>query len=274
MKVAVTGKGGVGKTTVTAALARTVARLSVPVVAVDADPNPNLGVALGLGLEANDQVAAVANSLLRRRSERHHAGDADVAAHEPDAEELLDLLGHRAPDGVRLLQTGRIERPSDGCLCCGSHRSTRRMFDELSADDRLVIADLEAGVTDLCWTNPKPADTVLIVSTSDRSSVEVASRSIQVARDLGVGRILVVANRLRGPERPLRAGEARPGTIGRLADLLQVAEVVEIPEDPSIGAAEQRELSPLDLDAGSPAMQAIQALALHLLDRPRAPIDR
>jgi len=260
MKVAVTGKGGVGKTTVTAALALTVARLSVPVVAIDADPNPNLGIALGLGLQATDQLAAVANSLLKRRSERHHAGDADVPSHEPDAEELLDLLGHRGPDGVRLLQTGRIERPSDGCLCCGSHRSTRRMFDELSADDRLVIADLEAGVTDLCWTNPKPADTVLIVSTSDRSSVEVASRAIQVARDLEVGRILVVGNRLE-----------RQGAIGRLAELAEVADLVEVPEDPSIGAAEQRELSPLDLDAGSPAMQAMQALALRLLERPRAP---
>jgi len=257
MKVAVTGKGGVGKTTLTAALARTVARLGVPVVAVDADPNPNLGVALGLGLEADDRLAAVANTLISRRSARHHAGDPDVPAHEPDAEELLDLLGHLARDGVRLIQTGRIERPSDGCLCCGSHRATRRMFDELPADDRLVIADLEAGVTDLCWTNPKPADTVLIVGTADRSSAEVAARSIQVARDLRVGRLLVVANRIEGV-----------GRIGRLADLRALAEVVEIPEDPSIGSAEQLELSPLDLDAGSPAMQAVHALALRLLRPP------
>jgi len=256
MKVAVTGKGGVGKTTVTAALARTIARLGTPVVAVDADPNPNLGIALGLGLDANARLDGVANDVLKRRAAAHgHSHDGDEPpAPEPAAEELLDRLGCLAPDGVRLLQTGRIERPSDGCLCCGSHRSTRRMFEELSAVDRLVIADLEAGVTDLCWTDPKPTDTVLVIATPDRSSVEIARRAIRVARDLQVGRIIVAANRVQ------HAGEA-----AGLRDLLEGVEVVEIPEDPAIAAAERREVSPLDLTPKSPAMLALHGLALRLL---------
>ncbi len=253
MKVAVTGKGGVGKTTLTAALARTFARLGTPVVAVDADPNPNLGIALGVGLDANEQMEGVANNVLKRRAAHHHPPGSETPGHEPDAEELLDQLGLLAPDGVRLLQTGRIERPSDGCLCCGSHRSTRRMFEELSATDRLVIADLEAGVTDLCWTDPKPTDTVVIVVTPDRSSIEIARRAIRVTRDLEVGRIIVAANRIR-----------HPGEAAHLAELLEAPELVEIPEDPAIAAAEQRELSPLDLTPESPAMAAVHALALRL----------
>ncbi|MEO5679598.1 MAG: ArsA-related P-loop ATPase [Acidimicrobiales bacterium] len=254
MKVAVTGKGGVGKTTVTAALARTVARLGTPVVAVDADPNPNLGIALGLGVEANERLEGVANDVLKRRAAAHGHSHAADEPPEPAAEELLDRLGALAPDGVRLLQTGRIERPSDGCLCCGSHRSTRRMFEELSAVDRLVIADLEAGVTDLCWTDPKPTDTVLVVATPDRSSVEIALRAIRVARDLEVGRIIVAANRIQHAEE-----------AGGLRELLDGVEVVEIPEDPAIAVAERRVVCPLDLTPDSPAMLALHALALRLV---------
>jgi CO dehydrogenase maturation factor len=255
MKIAVTGKGGTGKTTVTAALARTFARLGAAVVAVDADPNPNLGIALGVGLEANEMMEGVANRILRERAAlHHHDTKAAVAAPEREAEELLDQLGHLAPDGVRLIQTGRIERPSEGCLCCGSHRATRRMFEELSAENRLVIADLEAGATDLCWADPKPTDTVLIVVTPDRNSVENAKRTIQVARDLEVGRVLVAANRIE------HAGEAI-----RLGQLLDAVEMVQIPEDPAVTAAERRELSPLDLAPDSPAMLAVHDLALRLL---------
>ncbi|MDQ6838923.1 MAG: AAA family ATPase [Actinomycetota bacterium] len=254
MKIAVTGKGGTGKTTVTAALARTFARLGTAVIAVDADPNPNLGIALGVGLEANEMMEGVANSVLREGAvHHHHHGDAD-AAPVREAEELLDQLGHLAPDGVRLIQTGRIERPAEGCLCCGSHRATRRMFEELSAEDRLVIADLEAGVNDLCWARPKPTDTVLIVVTPDRNAIENAKRTIQVAHDLDVGRVLVAANRIE------HAGESR-----RLGELLGAVEMVEIPEDPAVAAAERRELSPLDLTPGSPAMLAVHALALRLV---------
>lgn len=254
MKIAVTGKGGAGKTTVTAALARTFARLGTAVVAVDADPNPNLGIALGVGLDANEKMEGVANSVLRRRAEHHHHDSDAAAAPEPDAEELLDQLGYLAPDGVRLIQTGRIERPAEGCLCCGSHRATRRIFEELSADDRLIIADLEAGVTDLCWVDPKPTDTVLIVVTPDRNSIEIAMRTIQVARDLEVGRVLVAANRIE-----------RSGEVSRLGELLDGVEMVEIPEDPAITTAERRELSPLDLTPASPAMLAVHSLALRLL---------
>jgi len=256
MKVAVTGKGGVGKTTLTAALARTFAGAGHPVVAVDADPNPNLGIALGIGVEATERLDGVANALLRERAAHHHD---DGAGHPPvpaarQAEDLLDELGLTTSGGVRLLQTGRIERPSDGCMCCGSHRATRQIFGDLAADDRVVLADLEAGVTDLCWTDPKPGDAVIVVATPDRSSLEVAARAIQVTRDLGVERVIVVANRVRERADAEMVRRALDGTV-----------VVEVPEDPAVTDAERRGTTAVDLAPGCPAVSAVRVLAERLL---------
>ncbi len=254
MKLAITGKGGVGKTTLTAALARTYGRLGNSVVAVDADPNPNLGIALGLGVERTDGVAGVANVVNQEKAAHSHDASPTTDLPAKEAEDFLDALGVTASDGVRLLQTGRIERPGEGCLCCGSHRTTREIFDGLAAEDRIVLADLEAGVTDLCWTDPKPADGVVVVATPDRSAVEVARRALQVTSDLGVTNVVVVVNRVEG------GNDAQ-----WVRDLLPGADVVEIPEDPTIAEAERRCISPLEIADDCPAMLAVQSLSGQLL---------
>jgi len=65
---------------------------------------------------------------------------------------------------MTLVATGKIERPSDVCLCCGSHTTTRQFFADLSADGRIVIADLEAGLNDLIWLRPRSDDVVVVVA--------------------------------------------------------------------------------------------------------------
>lgn len=172
MKIVVTGKGGAGKTTVAAILARTLARRGREVVAVDADPNPNLGIALGLGAEDTARLEAIVNVVLREKADHSHDHSHDPAHDrracdppaEQTAEELVESLSVVAPDAVRLVQTGLIERPAQGCLCCGSHGTTRRILNEVPADGRTVVADLEAGVNDLIWAYPKPGDVVLVVT--------------------------------------------------------------------------------------------------------------
>ncbi len=253
MKIAITGKGGVGKTTLAAALARTYARGGRSVVAVDADPNPNLGIALGIDLVEADQLPSVANALVSEGA-AHHRDTGAGQALAREAEQLLGDFGVAAPDDVRLIQTGRIESSTEGCLCCGSHRATRRLFDELSGDDRVIVADLEAGVTDLCWTDPKPEDTVVIVATTDRSSLEVARRARQVTSDLGVGRVVIVANRVQGHE---EADEIRQFMAG--------SDVVEVPEDPAVSEAERAGVSLLDRAGDCPASAAVRTLASRLL---------
>lgn len=104
MKVAIVGKGGSGKTTTAAVLARTLARRGLSVTAMDCDTNPNLGISIGLGEQVTEQLVAV----------RQAVGDGD-GEHAEDAAELLDRFGTRGPDGIRFAVVTEIQNPEPGC---------------------------------------------------------------------------------------------------------------------------------------------------------------
>jgi len=104
MKIAVVGKGGSGKTTTAAVLARTLARSGRPTLALDCDSNPNLGISLGLGEDATERLVTV-----------REAVDAGEEEHAASAEELVERFGVDAPDGVRLAVVSAIQNPEPGC---------------------------------------------------------------------------------------------------------------------------------------------------------------
>lgn len=103
MRLAVVGKGGSGKTTTSAVLARTLARRGLPVVALDCDTNPNLGISLGVGEEPAERLAAMRQAL--EEGEEEHA---------PTWDRLVEQFGCDAPDGVRLAVVSRIVNPEPG----------------------------------------------------------------------------------------------------------------------------------------------------------------
>ena len=103
MKIAVIGKGGSGKTTLSGIIARSLARSGRQVIALDCDVNPNLGISLGLGLERTTELAAIRQSM----------GEGE-AEHAPGVEELLRRFGVEAPDGVRLAVISKIDEPNPG----------------------------------------------------------------------------------------------------------------------------------------------------------------
>lgn len=103
MKVAVIGKGGVGKTTLAGLLARHLARSGQKVIALDCDANPNLGISLGVGVEATERLAGIRQAL-----------DEGEEEHAPGVAELLQLFGADAPDGVRLAVVTKIDQPDPG----------------------------------------------------------------------------------------------------------------------------------------------------------------
>ncbi len=104
MRLAVVGKGGSGKTTTSAVVARTLARQGLPVVALDCDSNPNLGISLGLGDDETARLVAMREAL----------DEGEEQVHAPSWDELIDRFGSDAPDGVRLAVVSRIENPEPG----------------------------------------------------------------------------------------------------------------------------------------------------------------
>lgn len=104
MKLAVVGKGGSGKTTTSAVVARTLARHGRRVVALDCDSNPNLGISLGIGEEETERLVAMRQAL--------GSGDQE---HAPGWDGLLERFGSEGPDGVRLAVVTKIDNPEPGC---------------------------------------------------------------------------------------------------------------------------------------------------------------
>jgi CO dehydrogenase maturation factor len=103
VKIAVVGKGGSGKTTTSAVLARALARRGRDVVALDCDTNPNLGISLGLGEDATDRLVALRDQV-----------DDGEAEHAPEWHDLLDRFGTDGPDGVRLAVVTELQNPEPG----------------------------------------------------------------------------------------------------------------------------------------------------------------
>ena len=104
MRLAVVGKGGSGKTTTSAVVARTLARQGLSVVALDCDSNPNLGISLGVGDEETDRLVSMRQAL----------DEGEEQAHAPSWDQLIDRFGSDAPDGVRLAVVSRIDNPAPG----------------------------------------------------------------------------------------------------------------------------------------------------------------
>lgn len=107
MRIAVVGKGGVGKTTTAAVVARTMARDGAAVVALDCDSNPNLGISLGLGEAETERLVTLRESL--------DEGGEDAPEHAPGWDQLIDRFGSEGPDGVRVAVVTALQNPEPGC---------------------------------------------------------------------------------------------------------------------------------------------------------------
>jgi CO dehydrogenase maturation factor len=239
MKIAVSGKGGAGKTTISGTLARALARSGHAVTAVDADVNPMLGISLGLGMDRTERLAGIRQEL------SDGDGDGD-AVHEHMIDGLIDRFGEDAPDGVRVVVASRVDMPDHGCLCCGV--SADRLLREIEGTGRTVLGDLEAGVGVLSRMEVGSLDVVLVVANPTPKSIEVARRAAETAAARQI-RVLVVANRVGGDE-DLQAIEA----------VLGAHEVVVVPEDPVIARADAEGIAPIDLDERAAGVRAIIAI--------------
>jgi CO dehydrogenase maturation factor len=194
IKIAISGKGGVGKTTVAALLSLEFARRGVGVIAIDADPNPSLGQALGFPsgplpplLEMSDEI------------EERIGTPGGFIRMNPRVDDLVSRVG-RTHAGVHLIVAGGVTHGGAGCAC-PQGVLLRRLLDHVVLESgEAVIVDFEAGLEHLGRRTAEAVDRMLVVADPSRASVETAGRIRRLAAEIGVARVHVVGNRIRVPD--------------------------------------------------------------------------
>lgn len=196
MKLAIVGKGGVGKTTLAAALAMRLAALGRRVIAVDADPDGNLASALGVSDNRVPSPIAQMRDLILERTGAKDAGAGLMFKLNPEVDDLPDRFSVDAR-GVRLLVLGTVETGGKGCMC-PEGAVLKALLQHLLlrvADD--VILDMEAGLEHMGRASASGVDAMIVVVEPGMRSVQTAARIRKLAGDIGIRRVFIVANKIK-----------------------------------------------------------------------------
>ena len=198
MRIAITGKGGVGKTTLSGMLARVLAGDGKRVVAVDADPDANLASAIGVPPEKYRDIVPVARMKeLARERTAAGGGDGSMFILNPRVEDLPERLSV-LHEGVRLLVMGGVETGGGGCVC-PEHTLVRRLMNHLLVEgDEVVIMDMEAGIEHLGRGTAESVDILLIAVEPGLRSLQTAEQIGRLAADIGLHRIFYVGSKVTG----------------------------------------------------------------------------
>ncbi len=199
MKIAVTGKGGVGKTTFAATLARLYAEEGRHVLAADVDPDANLGLALGFTEEELDTIVPI--SKMRKLVEERTGASPDNKFYRinPKVDDIPDAYG-KVCNGVKLLVLGTVETGGGGCVC-PEHVMLKRIINNLVLHrGDVVILDMEAGLEHLGRGTTEGMDQFIVVIEPGARSVQTYKNVKRLAMDLGVKQVRVVANKVRNEE--------------------------------------------------------------------------
>lgn len=251
MKIATVGKGGSGKTTIAAALARVFAEGGRRILAIDGDPNPNLALMLGMSRDAADRIAYIPASAMTA-GEKVDGVVQMVPAIPPS--EIMARYGHRAADNVDLIVMGKPAHGTAGSGCmCASHRAVRGLIAELTAFGEHTVTDMEAGLEHLKRGTARHVDLMLIVAEPYYRSLEAAMRTHELAEELGIPLVRTVANKVRGPQ-DMSAIEAFCGQHGMTL-------IGAVPYDEEMIAAEREGKAPYDFAPESPGIAAIREIA-------------
>ncbi len=198
MKIAVSGKGGVGKTTLAACLAKYYAQKGSKVIAVDADPDANLASALGLDMEESSDLVPLTDQkeLIEERTGAKPGGYGAYFKLNPKVDDISQKFGVDV-GGVRLLVAGTVKAGGSGCYC-PENVLLKRLFKYLVVDtDEVVIMDMEAGIEHLGRGTCENMDMLIIVIEPGMRSVQTAFAVKKMSEDLGIKSLFIVANKIK-----------------------------------------------------------------------------
>jgi CO dehydrogenase maturation factor len=198
LKIAITGKGGVGKTTLSAILAHLFAEEGKRVIAVDADPDANLASALGIPREEARKIRPVSDmaDLIEERTGVRPGGMGGMYKLNPRVDDLPEGIGYRL-NGITLLTMGKIKAAASGCYCPENVLLKSLLKHLLVERSEVVIVDMEAGIEHLTRGTSESVDAFIIVVEPGQRSMQTAGTISEMAKALGIHKVFVVANKVR-----------------------------------------------------------------------------
>ncbi len=197
MKLAVTGKGGVGKTTVASLIIQHLAAGGKRVIAIDADPDANLASALGFAGADSITPIAEMEHLVEERTGAKPGQSGSFFSINPKVDDLPEKLWLEKGN-IRLMVMGTVKKGGGGCVCPESALLKNLVSHVVFYRDDIVVMDMEAGIEHLGRGTATAVDMVIVVVEPGRRSIETADKIRRLAADLGIVRIGIVGNKVRG----------------------------------------------------------------------------
>jgi CO dehydrogenase maturation factor len=196
MKIAITGKGGVGKTTLSGTLAFLLAR-TYKVFVIDADPDMNLASSMGVHTEITP-ISKMKDLIKERTGAEPGSAFGEVFKINPQISDLPEAMSVKFDDykNLRLLVMGTVLKGGEGCICPASVLLKALMRNLILKKDEIIILDMEAGIEHLGRRTAEAVDVMIIVVEPGLKSLETAERIKKLATDIGIKRILVVINKV------------------------------------------------------------------------------
>jgi CO dehydrogenase maturation factor len=195
MKVAISGKGGVGKTLIAGVLASGFAARGLKTIAIDADSSPNLALTLGLSAEEARKIVPISENKALVES-KTGTGYSGVYRLSFTVDDIVRDFAVSTPLGVSLIVMGTVKAMEAGCMCA-PNAVIRAMLRHLIVErDEAVVLDLEAGVEHIWRGTARQVDDLLIVADSNLKSLEIAKHIYDLASRAGMKRLYLVGNRV------------------------------------------------------------------------------
>jgi CO dehydrogenase maturation factor len=258
MKIAVAGKGGVGKTVVAGVLASFFAEKGFKVLAIDADPSPNLALTLGISLDQASKIVPISENagLIEQKTS---TGIGGVYRLTFTVEDIIEKFSVKSPSDVNLLVMGTVRSAGGGCTC-PANAVIRALLQHLLVErDEVIVMDMEAGVEHMGRGTAKHVDILLIVTDPSLKSVETARKIHSLAAEAGVEKVFIVGNKVSV------SGEAE--LIERFAADNKLLLLGIIPYDKKILRADVEGKTPLEYARESNGVTTIRKMGEKLLEQ-------
>lgn len=196
MKIAVSGKGGVGKTTFSSLFIRTLNDMGKHVLAIDADPDANL--ASGLGIPDADKIVPISEmkDLIFERTEAKPGSIGGFFKLNPKVDDLPDSLSKKLGN-IKLMRLGGVKKGGAGCICPESTMLKALVTHVVLARDEVVVMDMEAGIEHLGRGTAQAVDRLLVVVEPGRRSIDTAMNIKKLASEIRLDKVSIIGNKVR-----------------------------------------------------------------------------